>query len=74
MAIYRVVFHDDSEPWYGLHEVKFDGDGNVEWWDRDAAVFECDASDGPEGVAQSLVAAAADAGRWPAIKASELPG
>jgi hypothetical protein len=73
VAIYRVVFHDQGEPWYGLHEVEFDDAGQVAWWNKEVAGFKCDASEGQIGVAQSLVAAAGDAERWPALKSSELP-
>ena len=41
MAIYRVVFHDQGEPWYGLHEVEFDDAGQVAWWNREIAGFKC---------------------------------
>ena len=73
MTVFRVVLHDQDKPWYGLHEVEFDNAGQVAWWNREIAGFKCDASDGQDGVAQSLMAAAGDAGRWPALKASELP-
>ena len=73
MAIYRVVLHDQGESWYGLHEVEFDDAGQVAWWNKEVAGFKCDASEGQIGVAQSLVAAAGDAERWPALKSSELP-
>ena len=73
MAVYRVVFHDQGKPWYGLHEVEFGDAGNVTWWNREPARFSCDASDGQDVVAQLLMAAAGDAGRWPALKVSELP-
>ena len=73
MAVYRVILHDESKPWYGLHEVRFDDEGKVVWWDREPAQFSCDESEGPEGVAQALMAAAGDAGRWPTLTASELP-
>ena len=73
VAMYRVVLHDQGEPWYGLHEVKYGDDGRVTSWDRDAAGFKCEASDGEDGIAQLLMAAAGDAGRWPVVKESELP-
>ena len=75
MAIYRVIHHDadHDESWYGLHEVRFGDDGKIVWWDLEPAQFSCDGSEGREEVAQALVAAAEDADRWPALKASELP-
>ncbi len=73
VAIYRVVFHDQGDPWYGLHEVKFDDDGDITWWDREVASFRADALDGRDGLVQSLLTAAGDAGRWPALSESELP-
>jgi hypothetical protein len=73
VAIYRVVFHDQGEPWYGLHEVEFDDKGQIAWWNSEVASFKCDASDGEDGVAQLLMAAAGDAERWPVLKESELP-
>ena len=72
MAIYRVVLHDQGESWYGLHEVEFDDVGQVAWWDREVAQFKCDVSDGQDGIAQLLMAAAGDAGRWPVLKESEI--
>jgi len=74
MAIYRVIYHDQGEPWYGLHEVKFGDDGQVTWWNREPAGFKGDALDGQDGLAQVLLAAAGDAARWPALNGSELPG
>ena len=73
MAMYRVIYHDTGEPLYGLHEVRVGDNGEVVWWNREAVQFSCDASEGREGVAQSLMVAAGDAGRWPALMASELP-
>jgi len=73
VTVFRVVFHDQDKPWYGLHEVEFNDAGKIVWWNRDLACFSSDASDGPDGVAQLLMAAAGDAGRWPALKESELP-
>ena len=73
MAIHRIIHHDTDEPWYGLHDVKFDDDGNVTWWDREPAQFRGDGEDGPEGLAQMLLAAAGDAERWPALKESVIP-
>jgi hypothetical protein len=75
MAIYRVVHHDADQDvsWYGLHEVRFDNNGEIVWWDLEPSQFRCDGPDGQEEVAQALTAAAGDAGRWPALKATELP-
>lgn len=73
MAIYRVIFHDQGDLWYGLHEVEFDDAGQVAWWNREPARFSCDASDGQDGIAQLLMAATGDAGRWPVLNESELP-
>jgi hypothetical protein len=50
VAIYRVVFHDRGELWYGLHEVEFDDAGQVVWWNKEAANFKCGALDGRAGI------------------------
>ena len=73
VAMYRVVLHDQGEPWYGLHEVEFDDAGQIAWWDREVASFKCEVLDGEDGIAQLLKAAAGDAERWPVLKESELP-
>jgi hypothetical protein len=71
--MYRVIFHDQGEPWFGLHEVNFDDAGEVTWWNRELVSFRCDGTDGRDVITQLLMAAAGDAGRWPALNASELP-
>ena len=76
MAIYRVVFHDQGEPRYGLHEVEFSDSGEIRRWNRKPACFSCDASDGQDGVAQLLMAAAAGSnGRtWRAYLSTQVEG
>lgn len=66
---YRIIHHDtDAEPWYGLHEVYYDGDGSVMAWTKDAARFSAYTL---QGVQESLLWARGDARKRPVLLESQ---
>lgn len=63
---YRVVRYKDGSG-YGLHEVYYDDDGLPWTMTEDAVRFVCDLSEGPEGIAGSLLTARVDARKRPVL-------
>ena len=67
---YRAILHDNiDDPWVGLHEVYYDGDGKPTYWTDDAVEFLCDPD---QNIANVLRMALADVEKFPLLKISDL--
>ena len=56
---YRIIHYKTGG--YGLHEVFYSKEGEVEGWTEDAIDFGCDEDEGKEGIISSLEMALNDA-------------
>lgn len=70
---YRIILHDRGAdlPWYGLHEVAYDGDHVVSWTEN-TQTFWCYREEGPAGIFAALTRALESVGRLPVLIESEL--
>lgn len=67
---YRIIFHDadnKNDAWYGLHEVYYDKNGEVEGWTENEVGFICNEYEGAGGILKSLEMAMADAIKRPVL-------
>lgn len=67
---YRILKRGDGT--YALHEVYFDGHGNVDGWTEEPITFEVDPNEGKAGILQELAHALGDALRHDVIDVSKL--
>lgn len=61
---YRIVRYKDGSG-FGLHEVFYDDEGLAYAMTAEAVRFVCDATEGPQGITQSLLTARVDARKRP---------
>ena len=70
---HEIIFHDkDAKPWYGLHEVHFEKDGEIVAYTQDALYFAVDEDEGPEELIRSVELALQDIKKHPIRKDSEI--